>query len=78
MFRHMARWEYRTYGVAHRLPKPFPGSKGVPGLPDTFEDWLVELNRLGSEGWEVVAPITTYMKARDERSSQLLLKRPLP
>jgi hypothetical protein len=57
----ITRWEYRTYSLFIE-----PGDRS----------WLVGLNQLGEEGWEVTDDITLFQQGGTSESPTLLLKRP--
>ncbi|MGH9111517.1 MAG: DUF4177 domain-containing protein [Acidimicrobiales bacterium] len=55
------RWEYRTYSVF---------------MEQGTRSWLVGLNELGDDGWEVTDDITLFVQGGTAESVILLLKRP--
>jgi len=67
------RWEYRHFGV-HFIAEP----GGPDGMPADTTEWLMQLNGLGEEGWEVVGPVTIHNASPTTSPSTvvlLLLKR---
>jgi hypothetical protein len=66
------RWEYRTYTVHHGSPR----RPDTPMKPANYDEWLLNLNNLGEQGWEVVGQVWTY-EFNASGAPQLLLKRRL-
>lgn len=70
----MTTWEYRTHSTAMQLP-----TVTANGRDTLVAAWLAELNELGADGWEAVAPLdlagSTGAGAVEARS--VLLRRPV-
>lgn len=66
----MQTWEYQTIAV------PFSGGWEAPSLnPGDFDTLL---NRLGSEGWELVSVFTTAQENGRSGEAVAVFKRPKP